>query len=789
MVGGCAVGAVQEGVELGAGDSDVDVRLEELLVGGVEELGRGVLLSLVVARRHVGDAVGHKMVAHQLVDEVGGVCVAGEGDIAVAGEDLHHFAVQLLACAFAPLLVGSGAEIVRLVAIVDVGFEGAEPTVGIVFVSFLVALHAVEKDFELLLVVAGIGEPTVAEGEDAVKMLFEATDIEAGVVVVAAEREMGTVEVELLVELLEVHGVGSELFEIGNGVVDVGVVEGAVVEVDMDFEDVVVGVGDAVEREVGVDGHDVDVAFEVDFLRFDGVGDVGGNGASKGRGGVFVGGFEMLPVGLDGGLACGEAHLGADKGAVVGVEVFVGHGNDVVACEAHPAVDVFLPFLVVAPFKFELQQEVGDLGYSLDGLLAAGVGGDFDALDEVVAEVALLDAVEAVPHHLLSLDMALEQEVGDIENGVGACILERECHVLGHEETAFGGGFAEKAGVASEDGAEHVESQLVGMVLRHTGENHDAGFDRCLPHIEDFLLVEFGEGIGGLLRHLAGGPDGEFVGHEFLHLGGVEVAHKQEGHVVGHIIGVEEFLHLAGLGILEVLGKADDIAGVGMFAERLGEDVAGKGTHLLVVVHVFLLVDGFELALEEAENGVAETLHIDIHPVGELVGGESVVVDGVVVAGAGIEAGAAHILQDGVHLVGDGILRGGDAETVDFELDVVTLLVVGGGLQTVVGFADAVEIGFLFGPVGGADEVGAFEHDVLKIVGHTCCVGVFVLAACVHHHAAVDLRLAVLFAEDDFETVFEVEGLDWQVDLRRKGERGCKCYAKDKELFHDKNIN
>ena len=94
-----------------------------------------------------------------------------------------------------------------------------------------------------------------------------------------------------------------------------------------------------------------------------------------------------------------------------------------------------------------------------------------------------------------------------------------------------------------------------------------------------------------------------------------------------------------------------------MVAVGLGEHVEGKLLRKPVVATVLLLVDGLEFALEEAEDGIAETLYIHIHPVEELVGGEGVVVDGIVVGGAGVEACAAHILQDGIDLVGDGVLR------------------------------------------------------------------------------------------------------------------------------------
>ena len=156
-----------------------------------------------------------------------------------------------------------------------------------------------------------------------------------------------------MLELLVFEAVGSEQFHIADGAVDVGVVEGAVVVGDFQFEDVVEGVLGAVEVVVGVDGLDIDIFFEVDDLRTDGVGLVGGNHLGERRGGVFVGGFEVFPVGFDGRFAGGEAHFGTHKGAVVAVEVLVGHGYDVFAGEGSPAFAVVEPLFVAAAFGFE----------------------------------------------------------------------------------------------------------------------------------------------------------------------------------------------------------------------------------------------------------------------------------------------------------------------------------------------------------------------------------------------------------------------------------------------------
>ena len=144
-----------------------------------------------------------------------------------------------------------------------------------------------------------------------------------------------------------------------------------------------------------------------------------------------------------------------------------------------------------------------------------------------------------------------------------------------------------------------------------------------------------------------------------------------------------------------------------------------------------------------------------------MIGGEGVVVDGVVVAGAGVEACAPHFLKDGVHLVGDGVFGSLDVEAVDFELDVVALTGIGGGVEAVVGEADAVEVAAFDGPVGGAYAVGAFEHDVFEIVGDTSGCGFLVFAAGMDEDTAVDFGLVVVFTKDDFEAVVEMVGVDF----------------------------
>ena len=367
---------------------------------------------------------------------------------------------------------------------------------------------------------------------------------------------------------------------------------------------------------MAADGEDVDVVFEIDDLRDDGVGLVGVDGQGEGGVGVGVLRLEVLPVGFDGAVVLGEAHLGTDDGAAVAVEIFVGHLDDLVAGEAHPSLVVALPLGEVGTFGLEIEEQ---LCYALIifklALLRDDAAG-FDGLDKFVAEVALLDAVDAVPDDFFGLFVALAEDFGEVDDDVATRILEGDGGEFCCHEAALLGGLVEEAAASAEDAAEELEGLIVGVARGDAGEEHDAGFEGRLFYVDDFGLVESGEVVGGRLGQLAAAPGGELGGDEPFGFGGVEIAHEEEGHVVGHIVGVEELLHLAGLGIFEVVGEADDVAAVGVVAKSLGEDVARKIVEGLVFVHVLFLVDGFELALEKTEDGVAETLDIDIHPVG-----------------------------------------------------------------------------------------------------------------------------------------------------------------------------
>ena len=109
------------------------------------------------------------------------------------------------------------------------------------------------------------------EVDNLVHVLLRTADVEVAVVVAGAEPERAAESVELDVELLEGHVAGTQLAEVAVGHFQVVVVGGAVVVVDVEAEEVVLGVLRGVEVAVFADGHHLHLFIEVDDLWADGV--------------------------------------------------------------------------------------------------------------------------------------------------------------------------------------------------------------------------------------------------------------------------------------------------------------------------------------------------------------------------------------------------------------------------------------------------------------------------------------------------------------------------------------
>ena len=214
---------------------------------------------------------------------------------------------------------------------------------------------------------------------------------------------------------------------------------------------------------MAAEGEDVDVVFGIVFSWGDGVGLVGIDGHGEEGMGVGVLHFEVLPVGLHGAVVLGGTCLGTDDGAVVAVEIFVGHLDDLVAGEAHPALVVALPLGEVGTFGLETDEKLGDVLIIFELALLRDDAAGFDGLDKFVAEVALLDAVDAVPDDFFGLFVALAEDFGEVDDDVAPRILEGDGGEFGSHEKALLRGLVEEAAAPAEDAAEELEGLVVGV--------------------------------------------------------------------------------------------------------------------------------------------------------------------------------------------------------------------------------------------------------------------------------------------------------------------------------------
>ena len=137
-------------------------------------------------------------------------------------------------------------------------------------------------------------------------------------------------------------------------------------------------------------------------------------------------------------------------------------------------------------------------------------------------------------------------------------------------------------------------------------------------------------------------------------LGGIEVAHEHRRDVVGSVVGRKEGVGLLAGDLGDVTGPADDLPVVGVRGpghgiEGLAHDASGPTLQRLAA----LFEDHVPLAVELPEHGIGQAVGLQPHPQLQLVGGQAGDVEGAVLAGAGVEAGAAGLGVDLVHLVLD----------------------------------------------------------------------------------------------------------------------------------------
>ena len=187
---------------------------------------------------------------------------------------------------------------------------------------------------------------------------------------------------------------------------------------------------------------------------------------------------------------------------------------------------------------------------------------------------------------------------------------------------------------------------------------------------------------------------------------------------------------------------------------RLHHVLKGACNHI-VRSAVLLLIDGFQLTLEQAEHGVNHTLRVQFAPLLQKLWRERVVILRAVPRRRGIQTGASVLRYEPFELVGNGVVGSPLAQSADVMLDGQPLTVILCLRQFVVFHRNGVEPHLLSGVVDSADFLRTLEQHMLQIVGDAC-IGT-VLGACLHHQLAIDLRLRVVLVEPDGQSVAQLQ--------------------------------
>ena len=179
-----------------------------------------------------------------------------------------------------------------------------------------------------------------------------------------------------------------------------------------------------------------------------------------------------------------------------------------------------------------------------------------------------------------------------------------------------------------------------------------------------------------------------------------------------------------------------------------GEEHSRQGfeflRHIACHAHVLLLIDGFELSVEETEHGVLETLRLDLCPVLHLVRWDVLGVACHVVRCKSIRSVGTDHGHHLVILVWDGILRSYTRDGVD---DVVGCFAGSWVGECAIVFkkgCDGVEQGFLGLVVLSAELCSALEHQMFQIMCQAGSLGGIVLRTGAHGDVGLDAWLLLV---------------------------------------------
>ena len=172
-----------------------------------------------------------------------------------------------------------------------------------------------------------------------------------------------------------------------------------------------------------------------------------------------------------------------------------------------------------------------------------------------------------------------------------------------------------------------------------------------------------------------------------------------------------------------------------------------------VSVHVLLLINRFQFALEKAEDGVDQAFAVDLRPLDHILRGKRIEIECGVVRGRRVQPGTAEPADEPVELVGNDIFGRADAQLVDLLLQAGACFGIFRHGQFVVFHGDGIQQDFLRLVVERPDAFRPLKHHMLEIVGDPCARTV--LRSCFHDDGAENLRLAVIFVQPNGQSVFQ----------------------------------
>ena len=389
-----------------------------------------------------------------------------------------------------------------------------------------------------------------------------------------------------------------------------------------------------------------------------------------------------------------------------------------------------------------------------------------------IAELAVVDGsgeqVLIPVAGLQNLDL-LEQEVLELFQRLALFGLARQAKIGVVVEVAHAGGGVLRqlllVDVLVDDTAGAVHQHSIG----HLGKEHVAGacarvnaetdlhvFGLQTIHIHhlhftDGFLLYVGK-VGDIARlNLA-----EIFINQLNNLIRIKVARHCDTIVVRHIIGIEVLVDVGQRRVLQVLDGTDGgLRSVWVVREQGLVHLLIGGTTVVGHVHVLLLIHGFQLGVEQAEDRVGETLALDHQPAFNLVAGDILLIHRHIIGSEGVGTLRPDHRHHLVVLVGDGILGSLVGDGVDQMVDGLAFRRVGGVVVYLIQTFNLFQLHLFLGPVEGAEVVGAFEHQVFEIVGKARRFGGVVLAAHTHGDVSLDARHILVHGQEHLQTVVQ----------------------------------